>query len=386
MNKTIIKNGAVAVGNTIQIIDIEISGGKITNIDTNLPCDGADIIDATGKTVLPGFIETHTHGANNIDMNLLDTDSLNRLSYFYASHGVTSFLATLLTDTKDKLAECIAFLGDSSDKELSGASMLGIHMEGPYLSVDYKGAMPPDFLQKPDVAEFEHYQKLAKGTIKQITVSPEVEGALDFIKEISKTGVVVSMGHSGADYDTTWQAIHNGAKCSTHTYNAMKLPHQHHPNIFGAVCESDIYSEVICDGLHVHPGNIRILLKIKSWDRVIAITDSISAAGLPDGTGYKLGANSITVTNGDAWLADGSCRAGSTLTSDRAFRNLLEFTHEPAELVIKLMTQNQARLMNIYDQKGSIAIGKDADITIWDDEYTLLSTIVNGKTVYKKEV
>ncbi len=384
MNKIIIKNGLSAVNGQLLKLDIEMTDGVITAMDTNLNHEGAVIINAVGMTVLPGIIETHTHGANNIDINNVSEQLLNELSNFYACHGVTAFLATTLTDTKEKLGECAKLLGNCTKKEQTGAKLIGIHMEGPFLCEEYKGAMPSELLQPASLEDFLFYQQLANGAIKIMTISPEVEGALDFIKAASETGVILSMGHTGIEYAVAKQAICNGIKCSTHTMNAMRHIHQHEPGVVGAALDSDIYSEVICDGLHVHPGNIRIMLKAKGWDKVIAVTDSISAAGLPDGKGYKLGVNDIIVINGDARLADGSTRAGSTLTSDKALRNLIEFTGEPIEKVIELMSKNQANLIGIFDKKGSLEVGKDADITIWDSKYNLLYTIVNGKIIYTK--
>ena len=242
--------------------------------------------------------------------------------------------------------------------------------------------MPEYLLQKPNMPLLEEYQKRAEGNIKYITISPEVDGITEDIPAMKDLGITVSIGHSGADYDTAWKAIDKGAACCTHTFNAMKLLHQHFPAIMGAVLESDIYCEMICDGRHLHPGTVRLLIKTKGLDKVIAITDSIMAAGLPDGN-YKLGVNDVVVVDGDAKLADTGVRAGSTLTQDTALRNLLSFTKRPVEEILPMLSENPAKLLGIFDSKGSIDNGKNADIVILNDEYQVCDVFVEGKLFEK---
>lgn len=182
--------------------------------------------------------------------------------------------------------------------------MMGIHLEGPFLSPEYKGAMPEHLLQSKNIPLIEEYQKAAQGEIRYITVSPEVDGMVEDIPKLKALGIQVAIGHSGADYDTARAAVANGAMASTHTGNAMKLLHQHFPAIWGAVLEDDrVYCEVICDGRHLHPGTVRLILKTKGLERVVAVTDSIMAAGLPDGE-YRLGVNEVVVIDGDAKLKE----------------------------------------------------------------------------------
>jgi N-acetylglucosamine-6-phosphate deacetylase len=229
---------------------------------------------------------------------------------------------------------------------------------------------------------FEKYQKAAGGRIKYITVSPEVDGVPGLIREIHWQGTAISIGHSGADYETAMKCIEYGSESATHTFNAMKLPHQHFPAIAGAVLESDIYCEAIFDGRHLHPGIARLLLKTKGMDRVIAVTDSMMAAGLPDGK-YKLGANDIEVIDGDARLAGSGVRAGSTLTAAEALKNLVKFTGKNVEEVIPLLTSNPAALLHMEDRKGSIAAGMDADLTVLDDNLDAAAVFAGGIKVYE---
>lgn len=210
-----------------------------------------------------------------------------------------------------------------------------------------------------------------------MTVSPEVDGVLDLIPALKKHGIVAAIGHSGADYATAMEALRRGARACTHTGNAMRLLHQHEPAVWGAALESDIYCEVICDGRHLHPGTVRLIVKTKGVGKVVAVTDSIMAAGLPDGN-YHLGVNEVVVEGGDAKLASTGVRAGSTLTQDDALRNLLSFTGLSLEEIIPMLTENPARLIGIYDSKGSIADGKDADLVMLDGENGVAGVIVGG--------
>lgn len=261
---------------------------------------------------------------------------------------------------------------------------MGIHLEGPFLASEYKGAMPEHLLLKPDMELLKEYQEAAEGEIRYITVSPEVEGIPEAIPEMKRLGMQVAIGHSGADYDTARRAIMNGAMASTHTGNVMKLLHQHFPAIWGAVLEDDeVYCEVICDGRHLHPGTVRFILKMKGLDRVVAITDSIMAAGLPDGK-YKLGVNDVVVTDGDAKLASDGTRAGSTLTTGQALKNLLEYTGKNLKDIIPLLTENPAKLIGVYGRMGSIEPGKEANLVVLNEDHDVVRTFVQGKECYKR--
>ena len=379
MSDSYIINGQVYVERAFKEKTIAIRDGKIELLDTTAVLeDGADIYDAAGKKVVPGFIDAHTHGSVGVDINAATAEDLEKICRFVAKNGTTSWLCSILTDTKEQTEWCIDEFKKHKQMDSEGAELLGIHLEGPFLSTEYKGAMPEHLLQKPNMPLLEEYQKRAEGNIKYITISPEVEGIANDIPAMKELGITVAIGHSGADYETAWKAIENGAECCTHTFNAMKLFHQHFPSIMGAVLESDIYCEAICDGRHLHPGTVRMLLKIKGIDKVVAITDSIMAAGLPDGN-YKLGVNDVVVEDGDAKLADTGVRAGSTLTQNIALKNLLKFTERPLEEVLVLLTENPAKLLKVFDRKGSLANGKDADIVILDEANDIADVFVKGR-------
>ena len=355
-----------------------IEDGRIVAFG-NPPACGANVVDLGGKMLVPGFLDLHTHGGGGVDVNAATDEDLRKIGRFFAQQGTTSWQCSIMTDTVEQTLWCIGQAKAAMSRPIDGAELLGIHLEGPFLSHEYRGAMPEHLLRKGDASLFHQYQEVAEGAIRYITVSPEVDGVIDLICELAGR-VVIAIGHSGADYETSIRAIDAGAACCTHIFNAMGLFHQHRPGIMGAVLERPVYCEAICDGWHLHPGTVRMLLACKGWDKVVAVTDSIQAAGFPDGY-YKLGENDVIVEKGDAKLLNG-VRAGSTLTTDRALKNLVKFTGEGVERVLPLLTINPARLIGLDYRKGSIATGKDADLVALDDELNVKATYVAGRCVY----
>ena len=383
MDKLLVKNARVYQDGQFARADVLCEDALIAKIGENLTDDDARIIDAGGMRLAPGFIDVHTHGAAGVDVNAADEAGLRRIAAFFATQGVTAFNASVLTDTPETTEKCLGAIANVMSDRGKGAQLLGAHLEGPFLAREYKGAMPENLLREGDENLLRAYQNKYPGVIRYITVSPEVPDVVEMIGKISHD-VVVAIGHSGADYDTSMEAIRRGARCVTHTFNAMRLLHQHQPAIMGAALESDCWCEAICDGRHLHPGTVRMLLKCKGWDRVIAITDSIMAAGLPDGM-YKLGVNDVVVEDGDAKLATTGVRAGSTLTLAQALKNIVKFTDHPVEDVIPLMTVNPARAMRMDDRKGSIEVGKDADMVLLDDDLNIAATIGLGRLIYQAD-
>ena len=361
--------------------DLCIEDGKICEICS--PGQGerqGNIYDASGKSVIPGFIDVHTHGGCGVDVNDALKDDFEKIGHFFALQGTTSWLCSILTDTKEQTIKSIHEALKHQKEHANCANLLGIHLEGPFLSVEFKGAMPEELLRKADMELLKEYQEKAEGNIRYITVSPEVEGIPEAVPEMKKLGITVAIGHSGADYETAMKCIENGAAACTHTCNAMKLFHQHFPSMMGAALESDIYCEAICDGRHLHPGSVRLFLKAKGYDKVVAVTDSIMAAGLPDGE-YKLGVNDVVVEDGDAKLKSNGVRAGSTLTTGTALKRLIDFTGAEMEDVLPLLTMNPAKLLGVDDKIGSLEAGKDADILIVDEGYNIVDTFVKGKKI-----
>lgn len=382
--KTWITGGAVYCGGRMEMKDLCMENGRITEICAPADRSGEECVyRADGKFVVPGFIDIHTHGGCGVDVNAARKEDFQKIGHFFATQGTTSWLCSILTDTKEQTKTAIREAVAHQREHEDCADLLGIHLEGPFLASAYKGAMPEHLLRGADMELLKEYQETAEGNIRYITVSPEVEGIPEAIPEIRKLGIVTAIGHSGADYETAWKCIENGAASSTHTCNAMRLLHQHQPAIMGAVLESDIYCEMICDGRHLHPGTVRFILKIKGYDKVVAVTDSIMAAGLPDGA-YKLGVNDVIVEGGDAKLKSDGTRAGSTLTTGGALKRLMEFTGKPMETVLPLLTENPAKLLGVYDRIGSLDEGKDADVLILDGDGGICDTFVKGKRISKK--
>ena len=384
MEQFVITNALVYTGHRFVPREVYVEEGWVAQLaeKVNAPA-GCPRLDLGGKRLVPGFIDIHTHGAAGVDVNAATAAQLNgTIGHFFASQGTTGWLCSVLTDTPEQTLWCLDQAKAAMKEEGDWAQLLGVHLEGPFLASQYKGAMPEHLLQKGSAELFARYEAAGEGAVRYMTVSPEVEGVPAMVRDIAAR-VKVAIGHSGAEYDTAMECIANGAVSATHTFNAMRLFHQHQPAIMGAVLESDVYCEAICDGRHLHPASVRLLLKCKGWDRVVAVTDSIMAAGLPDGN-YKLGVNDVVVEDGDAKLASDGTRAGSTLTTGQALKNLVRFTGEGPEKVLPLLTENPADLLGL-PRKGRIAPGCDADFVVLGEDLTVLRTIVGGRTVYTAE-
>ena len=380
MRRTILTGGPVFTGGELVNTEVLVVDERIAAIGDSLPREGCEVLNLEGNILSPGFIDVHTHGGDGVDINAADYQQLAKLSHFFASQGVTGFLASILTDTEEATMRAISAVCEFMDKPLPGAKCLGIHLEGPFLCQKYKGAMPPELLREGDASLFRRYQRKAQGRVRYMTVAPEVPGVLDMLEDL-RGECVMAIGHSDADYETAREAIRRGVCSCTHTFNVMSLFHQHRPAVMGAVLENDVYCEAICDGRHLHPGTVRMLLKCKGWDKVVAITDSMQAAGLPDGD-YMLGINPVTVTDGDAKISGTDIRAGSTLTLAQAVRKISAFTGEGLEKVLPLLTANPARLIGEFHRRGDIAVGKDADFAVLSLELDVLATCSAGKFVY----
>lgn len=380
MRRTILTGGLVFTGGELVNTEVLVVDERIAAIGDGLSREGCDVLNLEGNILSPGFIDVHTHGGDGVDINAADYQQLAKLSRFFASQGVTGFLASILTDTEEATKRAVDAVCEFMDRPLPGAKCLGIHLEGPFLCQKYKGAMPPELLREGDASLFRRYQRKAQGRVRYMTVAPEVPGVLDMLDEL-RGECVMAIGHSDADYETAREAIRRGVCSCTHTFNVMSLFHQHRPAVMGAVLESDVYCEAICDGRHLHPGTVRMLLKCKGWDKVVAITDSMQAAGLPDGD-YMLGINPVTVTDGDAKISGTDIRAGSTLTLAQAVKKIAAFTEEGPEKVLPLLTANPAKLIGEFHRRGDIAVGKDADLVVLSPELDILATCSAGKFVY----
>lgn len=375
-----LRNARVAQEGSFVTASIWMEDGIIQRILPN--SEAKDGIDCGNRRIVSGLWDIHTHGAVGVDANAADADGLVRIGRFLASHGVTGWLASIMTDTEETTLACIEAV-KTAMRRSDGAKLMGAHLEGPFLNPSRKGAMAEELLRKGDSKLLGRYLQAGEGCIRMVTVAPEVEGVSKLIEAYSDQ-VVFCLGHSDATYREAAHAVSLGAKSVTHCGNAMRLFHQHEAGLLGAALEQDLYVETILDGRHLHPDSVRVLLHVKGNERVIAVSDAIMATGLGDGT-FMLGVNPIVVKDGDARLLDGSARAGSTLTLDVALRNVQRFTDQPLLKVLPLFTENPARLLGQQHRYGKLSEGYAADLIVLDADDTIYQTYVSGTLVYQKE-
>ena len=356
------KNGSALLGERLVKTDILANHGRIIEIAPDIvPDDQTEVINCQGRFLLPALVDIHTHGANGYDFNTADLDGMKKIMEFYVSHGVGTVLPTIMTDSDEVIFRQIKLVLELA-KDFP--EVKGIHLEGPFLSPEKCGAMPVEHLQKPSVDKFVEYQKVANGFIKIVTVAPELADGIAFISEVSDMGVVCSIGHTNATADVIEKAVEAGAKSFTHWGNAMSQMDRLDIGALGMAMLGNTFVEVIPDGKHVSKDAIKLLVKAKGLDSVVCVTDSIMATGLTDGS-YTLGAQSVTVTEGNAYLAGTTTRAGSTLDAYSGLANMVEFCGLPLAKAIKLWTTNPAKLIGMDKRIGTIEIGKDADFIIF---------------------
>ena len=357
--------------------DLCIHEGKIVQESSD-----DEIVDLRGKMVLPGFIDIHVHGAMGADFNDGTQESIEKITSFFAAHGTTALLATTSTVSVETLAKAVdAAAAYHNRPKALGAQVLGVHLEGPFFNPNALGAQNPAYVQAPSVETFLKIAGNHADFIKMAAVAPEMDGARAFIQEMCRRGIVAAVGHTCADYETAKDAFAAGANMLTHFYNAMTPLKHREPGVVGAAFEhKNLYTQLICDFIHVHPAALRIAIEEMGKDRVIAITDAISGTGLGDGT-YSLGGLEIFVKDGVCRIAQGNL-AGSTLTLDTALRNLLSMGYSIADCV-QFLSKNPARALGLH-QKGALAEGFDADLVVLDDAMQVQMTIVKGKIVYDR--
>lgn len=338
-------------------------------------------INIKGKWVTPGLIDIHVHGANYADAMDADPESINTLNQFFASRGVTGYLLTTGTASNSDISAVINCFQEYSPTE-DGAVPLGIHLEGPYLCEERKGAQPSIHLRDPEPVYYQRW--FESGVIRLMTVAPELEGALALIQTGIKKGVEFAVGHSVASYEVMQEAIERGLRQATHTFNGMNPLHHRRPGVLGAVLSDDrLFAQVIADGVHVHPAVVNALVKAKGINRTILITDSIRAAGMGNGE-YDLLGQTVSVKGNVARIASGSL-AGSVLTMDQAVRNTMTFCDIPFAQAIQMASLTPAKSLNLHTERGALEPGLRADVTIFSQDYSVETTIVGGNIVYQKD-
>lgn len=335
-------------------------------------------IDANGNYVFPGFIDIHIHGAGGFDTMDGTAEALENISKTIATKGVTGFLPTTMTMDKSSILAALDNVRNAMENGVSGAEILGVHMEGPFINVEKMGAQNPEYIMKPDYDLVKDYLDI----IKIITLAPEEDENHEFIKKLNED-VVLSIGHTNASYEQAMDAIENGISHATHTFNAMTPLNHRSPGVIGAVMNTDISCELIADCIHVHPGAFNVLIKVKGDEKVILVTDSMRAGCIKEGI-YDLGGQEVIVKDGAARLRTGSL-AGSVLTLNVALKNIVENTDLNFSQAANMICQNPANLLGLGDSKGSISIGKDADFAILNEEYKVEKTILAGNIIWDGE-
>ncbi|MDN7242954.1 N-acetylglucosamine-6-phosphate deacetylase [Planococcus sp. N028] len=364
--------------------DIFLENGKITEVAEKIGRTADIHIDAVNKnwSALPGFIDVHIHGAAGFDAMDATPEALAGIAGALPMEGTTSFLATTMTQAEDAIGKAL----DNASRFTSGegqAEMLGVHLEGPFISTKRAGAQPLEHISVPSVELFGQWQELSGNRIRLVTVAPEVENGLAFIEAVSKSGVIASIGHSDATFEQVEEAVGQGASHVTHLYNQMSPLHHRNPGVIGAsLLENALTVEVIADFIHSHPRSVELAFRLKGADRLVLITDAMRAKGLEPGD-YDLGGQKVQVTDKDARLSDGTL-AGSILTMDAAVKNIASVTNCTLADLVAMTSANAARELGL-EHKGSIQAGKDADITILDEQFNVQLTICRGTIAYLKE-
>ncbi|TDM04029.1 N-acetylglucosamine-6-phosphate deacetylase [Macrococcus carouselicus] len=333
--------------------------------------------DMHKQHILPGFIDIHIHGGYGQDFMDADLTGLQHLSRSLLTEGTTSYLATTMTQSESAIMTALSTLRDYHHHQSSeGAEMLGIHLEGPFISEHKVGAQNPMFVERPSRARIEKFQAQADHLIKIITFAPEVDGADEVLDQLHDS-IIFSMGHTGATFDDINEAAARGAKHITHLYNAATPFEHRQPGAFGAAwTNDDLAAEIIVDGIHSHPAAVDIAYRIKGRDRLFLITDAMRAKGMRSGI-YDLGGQDVTVTHNTARLKDGTL-AGSILRMNQGLRNMMQYTGRTLEELWPVTSLNQAEALGIEDRKGSITEGKDADLVVLDDDCNVIMTIKHG--------
>jgi len=334
---------------------------------------GTEIIDAKGAYLSSGLIDTHIHGGGGFDTMDASAEALEKISIVLAEHGVTSFLPTTMTMAREQIHSALENIRQAKKQGLSGAQVLGTHVEGPFISPDYIGAQNSENLIKPDLELLQDYYDI----VEIVTMAPEVDGALELIKELKENNITASAGHSAATYEEFQEAYQAGMNHFTHLYNAMTGLHHRKPGLVGAAFDSDSTVELIVDLIHHHQAVDRFTIQAKGVDKIILVSDGMEATGLEDGE-YELGGQKVIVKAGAARLESGVL-AGSVLTLDQAVRNLMEITEISIPEIFKMVSLNPAKKLGLDHKLGKIKAGYQADLVLFDRNFEVEKTIIKGQ-------
>lgn len=362
-------------------------GGDVCPLSVPQGLDDCEIINAEGKYVAPGFIDIHTHGGGGADFMDATVESFRKILSFHASHGTTHLFPTSMSGSPEALNKAIDTFNQVRDIGVDGASMGGWHMEGPYFSQSRRGAQDPRHLKNPDPEEYMDILNRTKGEVARWSLAPELPGAHEMARTLKSRGILMAMGHTDASFEECEEAFHAGFTHMTHFLSGMSTVSRCGIGRRAGAVEygyynDDVTVELIGDGVHVPASLLRLIYKIKGAENVALITDSIRAAGLPDGD-YVLGGEDggleITVAHGAATLTGSQTLAGSVATMDLAVRTVHRLTGLPLAEVVRSATETPARIMGLSGRKGSLRRGYDADIVIFDKDVNVSHVMVGGK-------
>ena len=338
----------------------------------------ASVVDHGNLRIIPGLLDIHTHGAYGHDTNDGDAARLCRWAERLPEEGVTAFLPTTVSAGGEELSGAVRSVKDAASMPHGGAEILGIHLEGPWISPDYRGAQPEEALSLASIADFRKLQEEAGGLIHRVTLAPERDPGFQLIRYCKEQGVRVSLGHSGAGYQTAKAAAESGASSVTHVFNGMGPFHHRAPGLACAAMDlEELYAEIICDGVHIHPAAVRATFQMLGADRMILISDSMRATGMPDGQ-YTLGGLDVAVAGNRATLVSDGALAGSVTNLMDCMRTAVKEMQIPLEIAVACATMNPAKSLGIYDQYGSITPGKKADLVLLDENLELKAVFKDG--------
>ena len=369
-----------------------VTGDTITDVsEKDIEASDATEINAEGKYVAPGFIDIHVHGGGGYDfMDATETAFLT-IAETHAQYGTTAMLPTTLTSTKELLLQTLDAFEGANKKNVQGAQLLGMHLEGPYIAVSQRGAQDPRFIRAPDANEYQEI--LSKySCIKRWSAAPELKGALQFGRYLQSKNVLPAIAHTDAIYEEVLDAFANGYTLITHLYSAMSGVTRRNAYRYAGVIESaylidEMDVEIIADGIHLPPPLLQLVYKIKGADRIALITDAMRAAGTAEKESILGGITNglkVIVEDGVAKLPDRSAFAGSVATTNRLVRTMVTMANVSMIDAIRMMTSTPARILNISDRKGSLMPGKDADIVIFDEQINIATTIIKGRICFSE--
>ena len=378
----IIKNGTLLInGHQIEAVaegDIEVPD--------------YEVIDAKGNYVSPGFIDIHIHGGGGHDFMDATEEAYLKIAEVHATYGTTAMAPTTLTCAKEDLLKAIDLYKSADAKNTKGAQFIGMHLEGPYFALSQSGAQDPRYIRNPDVEEYKEVISYGENLIKRWSVAPELPGAIEMGKYLKSNGIIAAIAHTDAIYEEVLEAVENGYSLATHLYSAMSGVTRRNTYRYAGVIESAFLIdamdvEIIADGIHLPPPLLKLVCKIKGPDRIALITDAMRGAGMPEGEsilGNKDTGLKVIIENGVAIMADRSSFAGSVATTDRLVRTMVQMADVPLVEAVRMMSKTPATIMGVENTKGTITVGKDADVLIFDENINIKTTIINGKVIYQK--